>query len=429
MKVLVIGAYGLIGSAVVRRFHDAGHDVVCFGRSPAKALEAHPDLDWRYADLVDLSTAESWNSFLTGMDIVVNASGVLQDGFSDNVEQAQAIAICALAEAADRLHLRRLIQISAPGARANSTTLFYSSKAQADAKVASSRTPSTILRPGLVIGPQSYGGTRLLRMLAAVPIVQPIATPNSKIQTISLEDVAEAALIAATEGVDGDFDLMETRPHTLESLVLQFRHWLGFPKPLAVLVAPSFLTHGVALLADALGWLGWRSPLRTTAMKVLKDNVLGDATAWNHVSGMRLSSLEKTLKQMPSTFQERTAARVTLVFPILLVTLSLFWLASGIIGAWQFQRAAAILPDSFAPTLKALAVYGGAIVDVLIGLMLMFKPTVRLALKGSLAVCLVYLIGGGLLAPELWKDPLGPMVKVFPAMGLSLAVLALFRER
>jgi hypothetical protein len=33
------------------------------------------------------------------------------------------------------------------------------------------------------------------------------------------------------------------------------------------------------------------------------------------------------------------------------------------------------------------------------------------------------------VTPELWADPLGPFVKVFPAMALALAVAALAEER
>ena len=40
----------------------------------------------------------------------------------------------------------------------------------------------------------------------------------------------------------------------------------------------------------------------------------------------------------------------------------------------------------------------------------------------TVLVSLIYLLGASLLTPQLWLDPLGPLVKVLP--GLVLAVVA-----
>jgi hypothetical protein len=40
-----------------------------------------------------------------------------------------------------------------------------------------------------------------------------------------------------------------------------------------------------------------------------------------------------------------------------------------------------------------------------------------------------YLAAGTWLTPELWLDPLGPFVKIFPSVALALAVAALTEER
>jgi hypothetical protein len=40
-----------------------------------------------------------------------------------------------------------------------------------------------------------------------------------------------------------------------------------------------------------------------------------------------------------------------------------------------------------------------------------------------------YLIGASLVRPDLWLDPLGPLVKSIPAAFLALAALATLDER
>ena len=66
-------------------------------------------------------------------DVVINASGALQDGSRDHLEHIHHTAIAALVAAGEAGGgLFRLIQISAPGAVAHATTEFMRSKARGD---------------------------------------------------------------------------------------------------------------------------------------------------------------------------------------------------------------------------------------------------------------------------------------------------------
>ena len=60
---------------------------------------------------------------------------------------------------------------------------------------------------------------------------------------------------------------------------------------------------------------------------------------------------------------------------------------------------------------------------------MLWKPTHRPALAASLLVCLAYLAAGTLLQPGLWLDPLGPLVKIFPVIGLTALVAAIGDDR
>ena len=119
-NILVIGAYGLIGSAITRRLLNEGFSVTGLGRSQKKAMVAAPEADWIIADLADLTVAADWAGHLDEIDVVVNASGALQNGLKDKLETTQSAAIIALIEACEAAGLKRFIQISAPDARANS---------------------------------------------------------------------------------------------------------------------------------------------------------------------------------------------------------------------------------------------------------------------------------------------------------------------
>jgi uncharacterized protein YbjT (DUF2867 family)/uncharacterized membrane protein len=430
MRILVLGGYGLIGSAIVRRLVLDGHDVTGLGRSAKKGYAVSKTARWMSADLAKLTTPDRWKDLLSGFDAVVNAAGVLQSGLTDKVSSTQEYAIKALIKACETEGVTRFIQISAPGVDETSDTDFYRTKARADAALMESGLNWLIFRPGLVISAQAYGGTSLLRMLAAFPFIQPLIYPDIHIQTVSVEDVADAVSRALADEITGEiFDLVSPERTTLEGLVTRFRDWLGFAPAAFTLKLPKLLGAITAMIADVSGFLGWRSALRSTALKVLRRDVVGDGTAWERQTGHRLKSLEDTLNDIPSTAQERIYARSMLAFPLLLFTLSVFWIVSGVIGFISAEQAIAVLGNAFTPLLRDMFVYGGSVADIMIGLALIIRPWTRKAAIASILLCFGYLFASVVISPHLWADPLGPMVKVFPAMALALAVTALAETR
>ena len=420
--VLVLGGYGLIGSACCRALSAAGFRVLGLGRSAVAARIAAPHLDWRIHDLRQLD-APGWHAVLTGVDVVVNAAGALQDGPGDDLEAIHHTMMARLCAAAPPG--LRLVQISAAGASTEATTAFFRSKARGDARVAGSAGPWVILRPGLVLAPEAYGGTALLRGAAALPAVLPEVFRDSPVQTIHIDDLAAAVVAAARGDIPSGTiaDLTEDAARPFPALLAEVRAWLGLPPARWRLPVPAPLLGLAGRGADALGWLGWRSPLRRTALTVLGDGIRGDPGPWRAAGGAPPRALEQTLAALPATRQERLFARLYFLLPLAIATLSVFWLASGLIALARPGAAAATLADSALPPVAiSVAVIGGALADIGLGLAILWRPCCRAAALGMLGLSLAYLAGGTLWAPSLWLDPLGPLVKVLPAMVLALVV-------
>lgn len=431
-RVLVLGAYGLIGLNVAKRLMADGHDVTGLGRSKDKAEKLLPEVKWLIADIGRTKTPEAWETLLSAHDFtaIVNASGALQSSFKDNVEAVQRDAIIALIEACERRGVSKFVQISAPGATPDADTLFYRSKGQADEALKMSSLDWAILRPGLVIAPHAYGGTSLVRMLAAFPMIQPIVMKDAPVQTVAVDDVAQAVCLTLSTSFKGaDYDLIESDDRDLALVVLSIRDWLGFGQPKLMLSLPGWFGALAGRVADIAGWLGWRTALRTSALKVLTSGVKGDSSSYQAATGHKLKSLDETLRHLPSTAQERVYARSMLLFPLALIGLSLFWLVSGLIGFAQHDRAVAVISGALPETLSHWFVRLGSIADCVIGLGLLVRPWVRKAAFGSILLSVGYLGASALFTPHLWSDPLGPMVKVFPAILLALMIAALAEDR
>lgn len=426
MNILILGATGFIGSAVTRKLADEGHQVTGLGRDPARAALKMPHVRWLAADLAGMTQSDNWQQVLDGQHVVVNCAGALQDGLFDDLYATQERAMLALYETARDRELL-IVQISAETENPGRDIAFLGTKRRADAALAASGIPYVILRPALVLGRNAHGGSALLRALAAFPLAIPLAYANSRVTTVALDDVASAvsAAIQGTLPPGSDVALGSDESLTLKELVLLHRSWLGLPS-VPIIAVPSAVARPVTWLADMAGRLGWRSPLRSTAMTVMSGGV---EIRRPRTSGPRLSSAAETLAAAPSGVQDIWFARLYLLKSPTIIVLSLFWLISGLVPFLRFEEArnhfAALLPDRLA----SIMVVATCLADIVLGLTVLYRPWTRRTLVAMLFLTLAYLVAATLTEPALWLDPLGVLVKVLPSILLTLAALATLDER
>jgi uncharacterized protein YbjT (DUF2867 family) len=427
MRILLLGGYGFIGLEAARLLMARGHEVIAVGRDVEHGRRVLPLAQWRGVDIATLNEPAEWTPLLDGVDAVVNASGALQDGLRDNLAAVQDVAIRALFRACETQGVRRFVQVSAPGVSAEAATAFLRTKAAADQALKASKLDWVILRPGLVWGRTATGGTALVRMLAAFPIVQPLMLADAQVQTVDVDDVSEAIVMATTGALPArtDVDLVELSPLTLKEIVAQVRAWHGFVPARATIATPPCIGALLARLGDAAGWLGWRTPLRTTSLRALERGVVGNAAYWRTLTGRDGASFAESLARRPATKQDRFYARLQWLLPFGVLVLSAFWLASGLVGLAERAAAAAVLATPDADTLVAV----GAAADIALGLAILWRPWARAACFGMIALTGAYLVAGSVLTPHLWADPLGPFVKTIPAALLALIVAAMLEER
>lgn len=431
VKVLLLGAYGLVGTSIARSLMAARHRIVGVGRSIGPAQRRMPWVTWIEADIAAMRTADDWAPLLAGVEAVVNAAGVLQHSRRDNLTAVHYHAITALIAACEKQSAIRFVQISAPDAVQGATTGFYRTKAAADAELRRSSLHWIILRPALVVSTQAYGGTALLRAVAGFPAVMPLAFGGRPLATVSAHDVAEAVRLSIEGSIPAgtDCDLVEDRARTLAEAVGLMRAWLGYGAAPSVRM-PMALVKVLAKASDGLALLGWRSPLRTTALAAMANGVSGNPEPWRRLTGRGMRPLEETLADLPSTVQERWFARLWLLKPLVIGGLSLTWLVSGAVGLARLDVAAAMLEAAGLPqNTSAALVIGGSAVDIALGALLLHRRTVRLAAAGMMAMTGCYLLAASILMPALWIDPLGPLVKTIPMIALAAVALAIAEER
>ncbi len=428
--ILLLGATGFIGCDIARDLLADGHTVRLSARNLGEGRRLFPDAPWVEIDLNQMTQAEDWAALLAGVDVVINASGLLQSGAGDSVARIQEAAIIAMAQGCAAAGVRRIIQISAAGIDGNASD-FMTTKARADAALLAGTVPTVILRPGLVIGRNAYGGTQLVRMAAALPfaLFPPLGAP---IRCIALSDVVAAVwrALAAENVPDGPVDLVGEDVHSLSAIITGHRSWLGYTPWRRTWTLPAILLWLARIKSDVLGWFGWRSPLRSNAVAALANGVEGDTAATARWLGRAPLTLGATLAAMPAGKQDRLMALAMALLPIALVALGAMWLLSGISTLCDVDRAAAIMASGSVP--EALArplTIAGAVADIALALGLLWRRTVQPALIGMAALATLYLLLGSWLMPALWADPLAPLAKVLPSIALALLLHPLLAKR
>lgn len=432
--IAVLGASGLVGEALTSGLAEEGFPVVAVARrfTPAQAARfgaaavTYPIAEVDVAGLVALLAAHR-------VDVVVNTLGVLQDSGRGNTTAVHLDFVARLVAALAR-RPALLVHLSIPGRDDDDRTAFAQTKRAAEKVIATSDVSHVILRPGFVVAASAYGGGALVRALAMLPVGLPAELCARPFAAVDVDDIRRTVSIVTRRHAEGEifrvgWDLMEREAGTVGNVVEAFRHRFGGPKPLLAL--PAWSTELGARAGDLAARLGWMPPIRSTALAEMRRGVEGDPAPWIAATGLEPRSLGQTLARLTVGVQERWFARLYLAKALIVATLAAFWLVSGgLTLTVAFVPARAILVAHGLPTTAATALTAiTTLADIAVGLAISSRRSCRAGLVAGMILSLGYLAGAVVVAPELWLDPLGPMVKVVPALVLMLVALALLEDR
>lgn len=400
-------------------------------RDPAAFRHKWPEVEAFAADFNRVVTLEDWRSRLAGVEAVINCAGVLHGGRGQDIEAIHAEAPMALFDACLAVGVRRVVQISAISADTEAGTIYSLTKKRADDHLRTLPLNWVVLRPSLVYGEGSHGGTSALRGLAGLPGISPLVGDGSAaFRPIHIDDLVEtvARVVETDRFARQTLEPVGPEVVTLRSLISKYRGWLGLA-PAPAIAIPMPVMRVAARIADLAGG----GPLGTASLRQLEFGNVGNEPAATFADkiGFTPRRMDEMLARRPAQTQDLWHARLYFLRPLLRTVLILLWLGSALAGVLAPVTSYAVVDaalSSLGLSSRPLAlIFSG--VDLLIAMALLVRWRPRWMSAIQLAVVAGYTILLTVLAPELWLEPFGALLKNLPILALIAVWVVLEEER
>jgi NADH dehydrogenase len=296
-RLLVTGANGHLGRRLIERVlregRSPGVEAVVRSARAAAALEPLSELGPLRIHEIDPKDSDAMTRACEGCARAVHLVGILKEAAGTRYEEAHEQTTAALARAAAKNGLQRIVYLSILGASLDSPNPCLASKARAEKILWESPVPSVVLQVPMVLGPEEPGA-RAIRAQARARLVPLVSGGRSLEQPIDAEDVTEAILRSLLlPGADHE-TLELAGPESLPRRELLARAAALVGAQPRVIALP----HAAATLLALTGELTLsNAPLTRAMLGVLEqDDSIDPGPACARL-GLKLTPLDDTLRR------------------------------------------------------------------------------------------------------------------------------------
>lgn len=287
MKILVCGATGFVGRHLTRVLRLAGHTVIRGIRKPTLP-------DDIAVDFCKDTTRDAWLPKLAGIDVVVNAVGVLRDSANQPMKLLLEQTPIALFSACKEVGVKRIVQISALGIDQSIETPYFQTRRAPEAFL--NALPDNIrwliLRPSVIYGEDGVSA-KMFRFQAGLPIQTLAAGGKQRLQPVHIDDICEAVnrWLADNDAQSQTVTCVGQEATDMRGMLDSYRQQLGHSNALHISI-PAFLIGLSARIGDFIP----ASPLCSDTLTMLNAGNTGDGTAFTELLGRLPKSYQTFIK-------------------------------------------------------------------------------------------------------------------------------------
>jgi nucleoside-diphosphate-sugar epimerase len=382
MNILILGATGFIGNNIFLSL------VTKYKVTIASRYRIESYQNWKK---VDFLKNNDWDNLLDGIDLVINAIGIIKGNF-ERVQTETPIdlyKICISREI-------KIIHISAIGAEEEHplTNFLKTKKATDDFLLKYNQ--SKIIYPGIVIG-KNGKSTQFFTEIAQLPIIPLISEkPISFIHINQLTKLIQKIIVDFSAYPKQIFAV--SKPEPLKDVFSALKGRKG-----KFIIIPKVILHLIFLIFPKAS-IG-----------------IFDKSTFKMFLNTSVKNYTPMFPKVSKSIDSNNIISGNSLFQIaILLILSFIWIWSGISSLISWDRSYSLMSEIGANHLfSVLFIWLGSIVDIFLGLAIFSKKyrkrTTILQIITMLAYMLILSIG----APNYWLHPFGVLTKNIPLIALS----------
>jgi uncharacterized protein YbjT (DUF2867 family) len=275
--LLLTGATGLVGSALLRRLVAEGAQVRCLVRDPRRLGAQRVRVQIALGDLTD---PPSFRNALRGVQTVVHLAASIRDQPRSSIEELNGIATWRMVQAAQRAGVEHFVFFSVLGACTHHRARLHRAKALAEQAVEEASLRTTVFAPSIVYAP----GDRwlgLLERMALLPAMPVSGRGRATYEPIWAEDVA-GCVMAALRTASGErhrrYELAGPETLSHNDIVRTVLRSLHRNRPLVHVPTPV-VSRTLRLLESAMGPRAFATWDEAELMEVSMTSTRGTADA------------------------------------------------------------------------------------------------------------------------------------------------------
>ena len=411
MVILLTGAHGFIGSRLAQALEADGHRIV-------RAVRHHRRTSCNdgviKVDFVRDTAMADWLPRLAGVNVVINAVGILRERGDQTFEALHVAAPQALFAACAEAGVAQVIQISALGADAGAQSAYQRSKKAADDYLEGLNLLSIIVQPSLVYG-AGGASARLFNLLASLPVIVLPGGGRQRVQPVHVDDLVDAVRALLTQPLPAGTRLPVVGLYAVSfrQFLENLRRSLGLGDAL-ILALPMPLARLAARIGDH--WPG--SLLDGETLRMLERGNTGDAAMLTRLLQRPPRAVDAFIAAAEAA-PLRLQAQLGWLLPLLRCSIAAVWIVTGIVslGLYPVEQSYQLLERvGVTGALAPLLLYGAALMDIALGVATPALPRRQWLWRLQIAVIIAYTAIITLKLPEFWLHPYGPLLKNLPML-------------
>ena len=195
LRVTVFGGTGFLGRHLIKHLCNQECVIKVPTRNPAKGYFLQPLGDVGQINLIkfDLSDNRKLENLIEDSDIIINLIGILFEKKRNDFINLHYNFVKRLVDNIN-LNKKHFIQISALGVNRYKNSLYSRSKFNAEEYIQKKSKKFSIVRPGLIFGPEDNFFCKFAKMSLFSPFLPLIMGGETKFQPVYVEDVCKGIM-------------------------------------------------------------------------------------------------------------------------------------------------------------------------------------------------------------------------------------------